>query len=438
MESPSISNESPALPDSKESKPLPKRWSIPDLLRLPATGYSWIIEGLLRPGNQVLLAGPPKGGKSLLASEIAISLTKPFAEGEERFLFQPKPPEESGAPGLKILKISPPKPEKGQPRSSWKVLFISLEMRAPEIADRIQKQLSGLGVTAKKLAEEEPAPESLNIPLVHVFGLATADPETLVQDLRILTVTAADYGKPPVTEPGADHKKLHDLVNEVRPDVVIYDTLIQMHDVNENDNILMKKVMRSLREISTIKTSTGTEEIAHIVVHHTRKESGQFRAPLSPEIMRGAGSIHGTADLVMLARPDLRSGALEIHISSRSSSIPNFYLIRNPSTLTHQLDAPKAKKDEPLPKQKQRIVHRVIVELLTHEFGELGHATINQALAEDDEGGPLEFTVGKATIRDRITELIEQGTVEMDDPESAVNIDLRKFRLTQGRRETEK
>ena len=50
---------------------------------------------------------------------------------------------------------------------------------------------------------------------------------------------------------------LQELIMEVDPDLVIYDTLIQMHSVNENDNILMKEALRILRRLTVVKGRDG-------------------------------------------------------------------------------------------------------------------------------------------------------------------------------------
>ncbi len=312
------------------------KWSVERLLRFPESENSWIIKPLIRPGSQMLLAAPPKTGKSLLASEIALALALPFKEDEKRYLFGALPHKPSDFPGLEIL---PPPTKSPTEPWSWRVLFLSLEMRETEVSIRLRQQLGKFQLPTKIDGAE--VPKELIFPLTHVFGLADPKSNDPVQDLSIVETEEAAYGQPPKVKDGTHFNELRSLIKHVKPDVIIFDTLIQLHSLNENDNILMKGVMRALRKIAVVEKEDANhkirnEPVAHIVVHHTRKESNQYRAPLSPEIMRGAGAVHGVADLVMLARKDYRPGTLEVHVSSRTSDIPNFYLKRNQSSLTHE------------------------------------------------------------------------------------------------------
>jgi RecA-family ATPase len=76
---------SEATPGSTESNVEIK--TIIDLLRLDSDANPWIVDKLLRRGAQVLLAGPPKSGKSLVANDIALAIARPFKKDEVRYLF---------------------------------------------------------------------------------------------------------------------------------------------------------------------------------------------------------------------------------------------------------------------------------------------------------------------------------------------------------------
>ena len=78
---------------------LKTKWSVPDLLRIPDSENAWIIQGLLKRGSQMLLAAPPKSGKSLLASELALALSLPFRPSEIRYLFGASPHAETKCQG---------------------------------------------------------------------------------------------------------------------------------------------------------------------------------------------------------------------------------------------------------------------------------------------------------------------------------------------------
>jgi hypothetical protein len=327
-------------------------WSVGDLLRIPKGDSAWIIEGLLPRGGQMLLAAPPKSGKSLLASEIALALALPFRPDEKRYLFNAQktvmPEGKEEFPGLLInpapldarLNTEDANPSGSQAGSAanhrgWRVLVLSLEMREAEVAMRVRRQLAKFRIHAQNIGSADEETDELKIPLKHIFGLPEA--AGIRSDLEIIKATDAKFGEQPKAMDAPDFNKLRDLIMELKPEVVIIDTLIQLHSINENDNILMKGLMRALRRLAVVNKADGegTEPVAHIVLHHTRKESAQFYGPLSPEIMRGAGSIHGVADLVMLARKIGAGDLLEVHISSRNSSIPNFHLRRD-EYLTHE------------------------------------------------------------------------------------------------------
>lgn len=75
--------------------------------------HRWVLEGLIEQGDQVILAGAPKAGKSLMASQIALAI----------------------ASGGNFLGWRVPAP--------MKVLYINLEIRRKWFASRIGKQIGG-------------------------------------------------------------------------------------------------------------------------------------------------------------------------------------------------------------------------------------------------------------------------------------------------------
>ena len=418
-------------------------FSVPDLLRLPATAHSWIIEGLLRNGSQMLLAAPPKCGKSLIASEIALALAQPFAKREERWLFHAEPEKDSlqkeAFPGLRVL----PPPDGRAPDVAerdggrgWRVLVLSLEMREAEVADRIQMQLKRFGLPAKRLTEDDPDPKDLAFQLEHVFGLPGKKKgvEELKTDLDIVVSKAEKFGQQPKVEPGPDFAKLRKLIVELKPEIVIIDTLIQLHSLNENDNVLMKGLMRSLRRLIVAeRTGEGgkrwEEPIAHIVLHHTRKESGQHYGPLTPEIMRGAGSVHGVADLVMLARKYGKPGQLEIHISSRSSFVPNFLLTRQDDTLTHK-GAPMPKKEKGEHGAAERTKTAILNFLKAHP-PEGDEPIRSKELMEHLEHENLQFS--EQTVGKRIKNLLDDGLIKQTATIAMINKDGSERKKAKGK-----
>ena len=84
--------------------------SVKDLLgKGKGEGPRWWIENLISEGDQVVLAGPPKSGKSFLALQLAMAVVRGHGhDGQPWFLL----------PDFKLPPIS----------SQRKVLFFSLEM----------------------------------------------------------------------------------------------------------------------------------------------------------------------------------------------------------------------------------------------------------------------------------------------------------------------
>ncbi len=339
--------------------------TIIDLLRLDSDENPWIVDKLLRRGAQVLLAGPPKSGKSLVANDIALAIARPFKKDEVRYLFghgvkphgkdEPEPP----------FQIHRPLPKNKGDQPGWRVLCFSLEMQPGEVSERLKKQLGGYELPCQKLGVKDNPPE-LQFTLDTIFGLrrpksGDGDPDSqeLIQDLQIVSVKQVNLSGPLKPEINETYfEELKAIIDSQKPDVVIYDTLIQMHDVDENNNVFMKMVMRTIRRFTVIPDKTGGKEkpVAHIILHHTRKENAHFSGPLTADIMRGAGAVHAVADLVILIRPfpELskfapaaeRNLSLEVHVSSRHSSVDNFTLVRNSDTLTYRW-APTDKTQKP-------------------------------------------------------------------------------------------
>lgn len=73
----------------------------------------WILEGLIEYGDQVLIAGAPKSGKSLLSSQIALAVTS----------------------GGRFLKWQAP--------SKMQIVYVNLEIRRANFGERIFAQMGG-------------------------------------------------------------------------------------------------------------------------------------------------------------------------------------------------------------------------------------------------------------------------------------------------------
>jgi hypothetical protein len=298
-----------------------EEYSIERLLRVGKAEDTCIVQNLLRKGDQMLLAGPPKTGKSYLASELALALSLPFsAEEKERTLWCASVPKPATEPKHRIPPrfVINPKPE---PRDKlpgargWNVLVFTLEMNVSEVARRLLHQAAKYVPGVKQLEKDEPLDGLLQeAELTHIFALPGKKGEQ-VQDLSILDATVARFGSPPEFMPGQHSVGLKKAIQDHKPDVIIYDSLIQLHNLSENDNVQMKAVMRELRRISSYQKEGRTESVAHIILHHTRKPSAKEARDPSAAMMRGAGSIHAAADLV--------SHAGIQHVSLRHLPIPS-------------------------------------------------------------------------------------------------------------------
>ncbi len=342
----SMSRHRGTKPPSALKYPEAKIYDVEKLLQVKESSDSFIVENLLRKGDQLLLAGPPKTGKSYLASELALALSIPFSEDEGRRTLWHHSAQETGEAKTTGAAKAPPKHfsinPKPQPRDSqpgsrgWKVLVFSLEMNVPEVARRLGFQAKKFVAGVERLKEGQKLEGLLKeAELLHVFGLPGKD-GILVQDLSILEVRVPHFGAAPEFLPGPHAQGLKQVINQHQPDVVIFDSLIQLHNLPENDNVQMKAVMRELRRISSYQKDGRTESVAHIVLHHTRKPSAKESGDPSAAMMRGAGSIHAAADLVMTINKEPGAfSKVRVSFSARSAHPPEGHFIIEPKTQTH-------------------------------------------------------------------------------------------------------
>ena len=100
-------------PPVKGPLPTYDRWSLEEIINEDFPANDWILDGLIHSGDQVVLAGPPKVGKSILGMQLALTVAKGTGHFlDERFKPQPK---------------------------TRNVLVFSLEMNAPMLGERLRK-----------------------------------------------------------------------------------------------------------------------------------------------------------------------------------------------------------------------------------------------------------------------------------------------------------
>lgn len=298
-----------AAKKANDKPPFPgvyERESFSELLTKTYPPNEWIVENLIHSGDQVVLAGPPKIGKSIMATQLALKV----ASGEGHFI----------SPRFSVMK---------KKRS---VLVFSLEMNAPMVAERLR---SIYPKTSK--AEERKHPD---LPLTFVFSVNEQVSLDVVDFDGSNETKAKKAGEAFLSEHGLMLKKI---IAREEPDLVVFDTMIRVHALDENNNVAMSHLLRKLREICTIDErefidpsgeSTETERrrrrVAHVIIHHTRKESSIGHGPATRDAnaVRGAGAIHAEADLVLTLSDAYRSDIVMISTSARRVSLPNAIFAR--------------------------------------------------------------------------------------------------------------
>lgn len=239
-----------------ESSPTVDIRSVKDLFESSAEPLSWIIKDLIREGDQVILAGPPKSGKSFLAFQLAMAVaTGCNHRGQNTFL----------SSRFEITKADNPR----------NVLYFSLEMGPGVMKARLTPWGTlGGGTPPSKIDN-----------LKYVFGINGRS-----------TLQLDDRGS-------EAYRSLGTLIAKESPVLIIFDTFVRIHSLDENDNVRMAALMENLLnlcEVDDNNTRGGKRRIAHVIVHHLRKLGPDWRANRSIiEAVRGAGSIIGAADLIL-------------------------------------------------------------------------------------------------------------------------------------------
>lgn len=250
-----------------EYTPREHEWGVSMGRAAAAEQPDWVVDGLIERGDQWMIAGAPKAGKSLLATQLALAASE----------------------GGTFLDWRCSRPQK--------VLYMDFELKHRVFWQRVLDMYHG---------NEQAMLRNANF-------LRCGDFKTI----DVLDVV--------------ERKRIADMIDQVAPDLIVWDVLARMHSADENDNGMMKAVMMGIRMLSG--------SAAHIVVHHARKPpSGAEGVNLGALSMRGASSIHGEADGVMsLAVRDGQGARYSLQFSARAVQAPDEMLLsRNDDSLTYQ------------------------------------------------------------------------------------------------------
>lgn len=228
-------------------------WAEADIVKRP-----WIAPGYLLRGAVTVLSGPGSAGKSSLVVgwSIGLALDKTW----NRF----------------------------HPTGRMKVFNYNTEDDRTEQHRRMSATLRQFGAVPQDLARRV-----IRIGPTGTGSLLHRDPNTG----RLMFTQAMN--------------ELEALLEAERPDVLILDPLVELHDAEENDNTALRAVMARFRAVAV------QFDLALVLIHHARKGSGS--AAGDPDSLRGASSIVGAARVVLtvLTMDEEQAGKLGIPSKDR-------------------------------------------------------------------------------------------------------------------------
>jgi hypothetical protein len=132
--------------------------------------------------------------------------------------------------------------------------------------------------------------------IFHVFGIAPNHPAIKGGSLirvgvnGVGTLVQRDQKTGEISQTDA-MRELEAMIAKKRPDMIILDPLVELHNSEENDNPALRAIVAYFRAIA------GKYDAAVVLVHHARKGAGS--SPGDPDTLRGASSIVGAARIVL-------------------------------------------------------------------------------------------------------------------------------------------
>lgn len=204
----------------------------------------YLVENLLEAGEQALIYGQPKVGKTFLAIQLAVAV----------------------ATGKKFLNWDVPGPRK--------VLYLNFEMGHRVFASRIARQLEPASKTPALAKNAGSYDSQLGGNLIY---------STYPRSIDILDSS----------------ELLSKLIDEHKPALVVFDTLAKTHGVDERANEKIGAVLTAIRSACTV----DDRPIAHVIVHHARKSAinmdENWNSFVSASEIRGGSAIRGEADVII-------------------------------------------------------------------------------------------------------------------------------------------
>ncbi len=258
---------------------LVRTYSFRDLHNHTRNPESLIIsDGLYKQGCLMIIGGPPKAYKSFIMLSIAVSL----ATG--RNLFNSYRSNHGRA--QKCFTVDKPR----------RVLLFEQEIGEDDLEDRIVPFFNSMLPHEQELFRENFFSHSLD------------------RDLRFDNAQGS--------------KQLEELINEVGPEIAMFDPLIEFHDQEENSPTAMSGMLKNLMKIC------DRTAVSPILSHHEGKDNGESNRS-GGDRLRGASSLYGKGDtflnLRVINRPAMRI-AVEFTLR-RGKPIRDMMIKLDPETL---------------------------------------------------------------------------------------------------------
>jgi replicative DNA helicase len=199
----------------------------------PADPIKWVYEPWLCPGDMVILAGEPGLGKSWIALDLMFSLAR-------------------GADFMGLANQAGPA----------SVLYIDEENNERIVRYRVSKLTLG-----------------------HDLGFQDLDPANV-------NATYAYENDFNFDDP-ANVQRLETLARDINPDWLVFDSLIRIHQRDENSNSEMSSLIQGTIGALARRIGCGV-----VVVHHLSKATKDRPSSRIADRLRGASAIRGSADQI--------------------------------------------------------------------------------------------------------------------------------------------